>query len=84
MAQTTIDRLIINSPSCRTISRTVTAHLSRSRAGGSKRLPLLLFGLGIVLVIDLRGLLLYNEVARVALIREKARTTILTCLGRQK
>ncbi|MBC8274260.1 MAG: hypothetical protein H8E40_04745 [Chloroflexi bacterium] len=45
---------------CRTISRTVIAHLSRSRAGGSKRLPLLLLGLGIVLVVDLQGLLLYN------------------------
>jgi len=44
----------------RTISRTVTAHLSRSRAGGSERLSLLLFGLGIVLVVDLKGLLLYN------------------------
>ena len=28
--------------------------------GGLKRLPLLLFGLGIVLVVDLQGLLLYN------------------------
>jgi len=57
---------------------------SKSEAGGLKRLPLLLFGLGIVLVIDLQGLLLYNRVARVALIRKKGCTTILTCLGRQK
>jgi hypothetical protein len=44
----------------RTISRTVTAHLSGSRAGGSKRLPFLLFGLGLVLVVDLEGVLVYN------------------------
>ena len=50
---------------CRTITRTVTAHLSASRAGGSKRFPLLLFGLGIVLVVDLQGLLLYNHEQRV-------------------
>jgi hypothetical protein len=30
------------------------------QAGGVKRLPLLLLGLGIVLVVDLRGLLVYN------------------------
>jgi len=30
------------------------------QAGGVKRLPLSLFGLGIVLVVDLQGLLLYN------------------------
>jgi hypothetical protein len=30
------------------------------QAGGLKRLPLLLFGLGIALVVDLQGLLLYN------------------------
>ncbi len=30
------------------------------QAGGLKRLPLLLFGLGIVLVVDLQGFLLYN------------------------
>jgi len=35
-------------------------NLSKSEAGGLKRLPLLLFGLGIVLVVDLPGLLLYN------------------------
>ena len=52
--------------------------------GGLNRLPLLLFGLGIVLVVDWQGLLLYNRVARVALIRKKVRTTILMCLGRQK
>jgi hypothetical protein len=34
--------------------------VSKSEAGGSKRLPLLLLGLGIVLVVDLRGFLLYN------------------------
>ncbi|MGA9347852.1 MAG: hypothetical protein WBW48_03480 [Anaerolineae bacterium] len=33
----------------------------KARAGGLKRLPLLLFGLGIVLVVDLQGLLLYNN-----------------------
>jgi hypothetical protein len=44
----------------RIISRTVTAHLSGSRAGGSQRLALLLFGLGIVYVVDLEGVLLYN------------------------
>jgi hypothetical protein len=36
------------------------------------RLSLLLFGLGIVLVVDLRGVLLYNRAARVAVIREKS------------
>jgi hypothetical protein len=35
-------------------------NLSESEAGGSKRLPLLSFGLGIVLVVDSQGLLLYN------------------------
>jgi hypothetical protein len=30
------------------------------QAGGPKRLPLFLFGLGIVLVVDLQGLPLYN------------------------
>ncbi len=30
------------------------------QAGGVQRLPLLLFGLGIVLVVDLQGFLLYN------------------------
>jgi len=30
-------------------------------AGGLKRPPLLLFGLDVVLVVDLRGLLLYNN-----------------------
>jgi len=30
------------------------------QAGGLKRLPLFLLGLGIVLVVDLRGFLLYN------------------------
>lgn len=33
---------------------------SKSKAGGLERLPLLFFGLGIVLVVDLHGLLLYN------------------------
>ena len=35
-------------------------YLSKSEAGGLKCLPLLLFGLGIVLVVDLQGLLLYS------------------------
>ena len=33
----------------------------KSEAGGLKRLPLLLLGLGIVLVVDLQGLLVYNN-----------------------
>jgi hypothetical protein len=37
-----------------------TEKASKSKVGGLKRLPLLLFGLGIVLVVDLQGLLLYN------------------------
>jgi len=37
-----------------------TEKASKSKAGGLKRLPLLLFGLGIVLVVDLQELLLYN------------------------
>jgi hypothetical protein len=32
----------------------------KARAEGLDRLPLLLFGLGIVLVVDWQGLLLYN------------------------
>jgi len=35
-------------------------NLSKSEAGGPKCLPLLLLGLGIVLVVDLPGLALYN------------------------
>jgi hypothetical protein len=31
------------------------------QAGGLNRLPLLLFGLGIVLMVDRQGLLLYND-----------------------
>ena len=31
------------------------------KEGGLNRLPLLLYGLGIVLVVDLRGVLLYNK-----------------------
>jgi hypothetical protein len=42
-------------------------NLSESEAGGSKCLPLLFLGLGIVLVVDWHGLLLYNRVARGAL-----------------
>ena len=34
--------------------------VSKSKAGGLRRPPLLLFRLGIVLVVDLQGLLLYN------------------------
>ncbi len=41
----------------------------------------MLLGLGIVLVVDLEGLLLYNGVAGVALIRKKARTTIIDVPG---
>jgi len=37
-----------------------TEKASKSKVGGLKCLPLLLFGLGIVLVVDLQGLLLYN------------------------
>jgi len=37
-----------------------TEKASKSKVGGLKRLPLLLFGLGSVLVVDLRGFLLYN------------------------
>ncbi len=38
----------------------MTEKASKSKAGGLKRLPLLLFGLGIVLVVDLQGFPLYN------------------------
>ncbi len=38
----------------------VIAYLPKTKAGGLNRLPLLLFGLGIVLGVDLQGLLLYN------------------------
>ncbi len=34
---------------------------SKSKAGGLRRLLLLLFGLGIVLVVDLQGLLTYDH-----------------------
>ena len=33
---------------------------AKGKAGGVQRLPLLLFGLGSVLVVDLQGLPLYN------------------------
>ena len=38
----------------------VIAYLPKTKAGGLNRLPLLLFGLGIVQMVDLQGLLLYN------------------------
>jgi hypothetical protein len=53
-----------------------TAHLSGSTAGGSKSLPLLLFGPGIVLVVDLPGLLLYNTSNKVCTTGQSARGVI--------